>query len=92
MKKSSKEIWYLWGSFWSVVIGLIVSKVYLTWAFLFYTEGYQFWGFNSWTNDRLWMWATENHQFFMVLTLTIFISIGCLFVKFLIDNGVIKHS
>ncbi|MFC4323287.1 hypothetical protein [Litchfieldia salsa] len=80
----------LWGAFFGFVLGLLVSKVYLSWAILYRTEGTVYSGENGWRDGilstPLWVRATDHPLGFTIGVITIFILIGILFIRYLSNN------
>lgn len=75
----------LWGGFFGFVLGLIVSKVYQSWAILYRVEGTGFSGENGWRDGilstPLWVRATDHPLGFTIVIIVVFIIIGILFAK-----------
>ncbi|MFD1039686.1 hypothetical protein ACFQ3N_14960 [Virgibacillus byunsanensis] len=92
--KSENNI--LWGGFFGFVIGLVVSKVYQSWAILYRAEGMEFSGESAWKDGilstPLWVRATKHSLGFTIVVVFIFIIIGIQFTKYLSSNIKEKSS
>jgi hypothetical protein len=80
----------LWGGFFGFVIGIVVAKVYQSWAILYRAEGTGFSGENGWRDGilstPLWVRATDHPLGFTIVIVIVFILIGMLFVKYLTNQ------
>ncbi|WP_409250626.1 hypothetical protein V1502_10635 [Bacillus sp. SCS-153A] len=77
----------LWGGLFGFILGLLVSKVYQSWAILYRAEGTDFSGENGWRDGilstPLWVRATDHPLGFTIVIIIVSVIIGVLFAKYL---------
>lgn len=71
----------IWGTFFGVVIGFVISKIYQIWAILFRGDGMHYAGVKSWHATTLWEIATEHPEGFLITIEILFGVIGYIFVN-----------
>jgi hypothetical protein len=81
----------LWGGFFGFVLGLIVAKVYSGWAIIYRLDGTGFSGVDGWRSGilrtPLWVRATDYPMTFTIIVVLLFVIIGVLFTKYLINRN-----
>lgn len=89
MGDKRKEKLCYWGAFFGSIVGLVIAKTYQAWAILFVTQGMRLANVSGWKggiNTPFWIWATEKPVIFLWVVVTIFILVGLLFTKFLVEE------
>ncbi|MFE8702747.1 hypothetical protein ACFYKX_19270 [Cytobacillus sp. FJAT-54145] len=77
----------LWGGLFGFVVGLVVAKVYQSWAILYRLEGSVFSGDTGWRDGLLstplYIRATDHSLGFTIVVILVFITVGVQFAKYL---------
>lgn len=84
---------YFWGMFIGFIIGLMVAKIYQSWAILFRMRGKDWIGITSWYQNGidapLWVLATDYPAHFTLAVTASLSFAGFLFVRTIINKKVI---
>lgn len=86
--------YYYLGGIIGLVVGFVISKIYLIWAILYQQSNFDPHKPTSWNSDTppLWLTASENPTIFTFWVILIYIIIGVIFVKILLSSTKKKNN